>query len=111
LKEFSSLTHEAEEIDLELNRRTSSGKSKKLPTDIPRLLNASPDIVKRLAIIHQHPGMSHKELCKRLDFDEVPLPERWREKYEVINWRKAYQNRRCRPLVQKLISTGRRKAT
>jgi hypothetical protein len=55
-----------------------------------------------------------KDICQELDFelaqDKTPpmgLPESWTEKYAVRSYSEAYNHPKCRPLIQKLISTAK----
>ena len=85
-------------------------KGRQGPTEAsgPHPLDAEPDIVKRRAIIRQTRDEEHQDVCKRLDFESVPLPNGWSEKYGVSDWKEAYRSGKCRSLVQKLISTDRK---
>jgi hypothetical protein len=73
-------------------------------------LNSKPDIAKRRAIVHQKSKLSSEDLCKRFDLDDVRLPVGWIERFNVSDWRRAYQNKKCRRLIHKLISVDKRKA-
>lgn len=75
----------------------------------PNLLNSDPEIVRRLAIVHQNPRLSSKQLCKRFDLAGIGLPSDWEEKYGVSDWRTAYLHLRCRRLIHKLVSTDRQR--
>jgi hypothetical protein len=73
-------------------------------------LDSKPDVVKRRAIVRQHMGLSTADLCKIFDFEEVPLPNGWNEKYNVRTWKLAYQEGECRRLIFKLVSVDKQKA-
>ena len=72
-------------------------------------LDSSPGVVMRRTIVHQNVNLSSSELCRRFDFEDVPVPSGWSEKYEVKNWQAAYRNEECRPLVQKMISDDKKR--
>jgi hypothetical protein len=66
-------------------------------------------------VIAQHADLSHHDICKQLDFefgDRPPsgyFPESWSEGFGVSNFVAAYLDNECRPLVQKMISTEKKK--
>ncbi len=45
-----------------------------------------------------------KDVCKRWDLESIPVPEGWREKFNVTSWMQAYITRRTNGLVHKTIS-------
>jgi len=72
-------------------------------------LDSDLEVVKRRTIVRQNVNLSSSELCTRFDFEDVPVPSGWSEKYEVKNWQAAYRNKECRPLVQKMISDDKKR--
>jgi hypothetical protein len=67
----------------------------------------------RSTIIRAARHLSDEDICKRLDFELSPptppmgLPESWTEKYGVKSYSEAYRHKKCRGLVQKLISVAK----
>ena len=73
-----------------------------------KVSGVNPDIVKRRTIIAQNPEMTARQLCGQFDLDNIPLVEQLRKDFpDVKNWMGAYQNPRCRPRVDTLISKDR----
>lgn len=114
-RELGRLRYEREKINLRL-RELARRKTTSVPTSSKGPLSRNPldihnkSILARMAVIRQTRNLPHRDVCKRLDFDGVQPPESWRRKYNVENWVQAYRNEYCQPLVQKLISTDRRKS-
>jgi hypothetical protein len=69
---------------------------------------SNPQLAMRRAIVAQNPRLSTAGLCKRFDFDNVPLPERWLEQYDVKNWVSAWSNTGLRVLINSIVSKDRR---
>jgi len=67
----------------------------------------SPQLALRRAIVARNPKMSTADLCKRFDFDSAPLPEGWRELYDVKNWVSAWNNPTLRGLINSIVSKDR----
>lgn len=65
----------------------------------------SPQVAFRNAIIVQASSLTAQETCRRLDSYDVSFPERWHKDFPTVkSWQDAYEHRRCRPRVEKLIS-------
>lgn len=65
-------------------------------------------VLKRNWVIEENPSLRSHELCKRFDAEEIPIPERWRERFSVDSWSSAYENEDCKKLIHKMISEARR---
>jgi hypothetical protein len=86
-----------------------------------RLIRLPPSSTKRSAlayartfVIRQWSNLPDSEICKRLDFEFVQregpslgLPGSWTKEYRARTYVQAYSNKKCRPLVHKLISAAR----
>lgn len=73
-------------------------------------LDSKPQITGRRSVIRKTLKLPHQDVCKRLDFEKVPLPESWRTKYDVCTWSDAYKKEDCRRCVKPLISKDRKKS-
>jgi len=73
-------------------------------------LNSRPNIVKRRAIVHQNLKRSSKDLCGIFDLESVPPPDGWGDRFNVQDWRHAYQNEKCRRLIHRIICGDKRKS-
>ena len=95
-----------------LNKRKKPGgaRSRAGTELIAHPLNSRSDVVQRRAVVHQNPKLSSGDLCKRFDFENVVLPDGWSDKFNVQDWRHAYQNKKCRRLIHKLICVDKRKS-
>lgn len=63
-----------------------------------------PDLAKRNSIIILAGDMSTERICKRLDSNEIPVPESWEQRFpEVKTWTGACADKECRQLLQTLI--------
>jgi len=81
-----------------LDRRFDFG-DKKLPAEV----------VKRNYVIRSHPDLSSRELCKRLEAEEVRLPEHWQKKLSKwSSWTEAYRHPALRKLIHKMFSHAKR---
>jgi hypothetical protein len=71
-----------------------------------------PEMNARLTIIRQclrgNPRMSAEDLCKRLDCEDHPPPEEWREKHGVTTWFAAYRKPELRDRIQSMLSKLKR---
>ena len=67
-------------------------------------------------LIRRYGQLSNEQLCRRLDFelvlvrdhDAIGLPETWSKKFGVKTYSDAYDNPKCKNLVQKLIAEAKR---
>lgn len=70
-----------------------------------RNTRTNPELAMRNAVILQNPSLTAKEICKRLDLHCVSVPDNLLEDFPSIkNWVDAYENRGCRPRIERLIS-------
>jgi hypothetical protein len=82
-------------------------------TDKRREKKSNAFVQVRSTIIRAARHLSDEDICKRLDFELSPptppmgLPESWTEKYGVKSYSEAYRHKKCRGLVQKLISVAK----
>jgi hypothetical protein len=68
------------------------------------------DVLKRNWVIETNPSLGPGELCKRFDFENIPMPEKWIETFpEIASWEVAYTNDILRNRIDKMISETRRK--
>lgn len=52
-----------------------------------------PDVARRRAAIRNAivgGKQSHEDFCKRLDYEEIPIPDEWQKKYSVSTWQAAW---------------------
>lgn len=104
-REFSRLQSRIGELKVELIGRERGSASAKGQPEL-----SDPEVTKRHAIVAQNPGMSSAELCKRFDYQQVPLPGGWHEKCpEVRTWDQAYRIRDLRKRIHTLISKHKRR--
>jgi len=70
-----------------------------------------PAVTARLTIIHkslkQDPRMSAEDLCKRLDVENHPPLDKWREDYGVTTWTEAYAKPELHEAVQAMLSKAK----
>jgi hypothetical protein len=67
-------------------------------------------VLKRSALIAKYPHLRSRELCVRFDAENVPVPEKWTERFsEIDSWKMAYKNRICRKRIHKMICVAKRK--
>jgi hypothetical protein len=66
------------------------------------------DVLKRNWVIEANPGLRSRELCKRFDVENIPIPEKWSEFPGVDSWSSAYENEVCKKRIHKMISEARR---
>jgi hypothetical protein len=67
------------------------------------------DVLKRNWVIENNPGLPSRELCKRLDVENIPIPQKWSEvPISVDSWSSAYENDVCKKRLHKMISEARR---
>lgn len=66
--------------------------------------NLDPNVAKRGAIVTQDSRMTAKQLCKRFDTEEVPLPNDWDEEFAVKKWADAYKNPALRSRIDTIVS-------
>jgi hypothetical protein len=71
---------------------------------------SNPELATRRAIVARNPKLPTASMCKRFDLDSVPLPEGWREQYDVENWVSAWNKSRLRSLINSIVSKDRRLA-
>lgn len=119
-QKLARLTHEIEQVDLQLNDRTEAYQIRRkakpsaqaLETRSNILDKHTPDRMKRLTIIRQSlkdcPHMKTVDLCKRLDFQNHAPPLEWREKDDVTTWSDAYKKPRLRQAIQTMLSKDKR---
>lgn len=69
---------------------------------------SSPGIAFRNAIILKAKDKKLRDICLRLDSYRMPLPRRLKADFpEIKTWLAAYEHKRCRPRLEKLISDVR----
>jgi hypothetical protein len=65
-------------------------------------------IAARIAVIRRASPRPAHQICQTLRSYGFPVPRGWKKRFPgVENWVQAYENTRCRPLVQKLISEAK----
>ena len=70
---------------------------------------AGVEILKRKWVIETNPNLPSGQLCRRFDFENIQLPERWTRAFpKVDSWNAAYLNPYLRKLIHKMISGIRR---
>jgi hypothetical protein len=89
----------ARRLEQSLAERRNSAKS---------WFEADPDIVKRRVIIFQNPRFKASQYCTVFDGRGLSLPGNWRNKYKVETWKAAYQNKRGRAAIDRLISEDKK---
>ncbi len=53
-------------------------------------------------------GLSSLELCRRFDLACIAVRDVWVDKFPGVHlWVSAYENRRCRKLIHKMISKAK----
>lgn len=66
---------------------------------------SGPDVASRNAVILQASSLSALKICRRLDSRDIPILDGWKDRFPALKtWVDAYRCKRCRPLVEKLIS-------
>jgi len=70
---------------------------------------SSPDIVRRRQIVLKNLGLPAKSLCKLFQIQRVAIPQQWEQRYGVTSWEEAYKHKKAKALVQKMISTDKKK--
>jgi len=75
---------------------------------------SDPYVLVRNGLIRASRHRRDKDIAQELDLElgqgDMPalgLPEKWTEKYGVTSYSQAYSHRKCKPLVQKLISAAK----
>jgi hypothetical protein len=73
-------------------------------------------VLTRDITILKYAHLSDREICRKLDAELLRregfpdgFPESWNEKFHVETYVAAYQHEKCQGLVQKLISTAKRR--
>jgi hypothetical protein len=68
------------------------------------------DVLKRNLVVETNPSLQSSELCMRFDFEQIPLPEPWKDVVPGLeSWAAAYKNLILRKRIYKMISGTRRK--
>ena len=70
---------------------------------------SSADILHRRQIVLRNPRFSSESLCRVFDTQRIPLPAKWEQRFGVVQWSEAYKNKKARALIQKLVSTDKKK--
>jgi hypothetical protein len=83
------------------SRKMRKRKGRKRRAAPPRV---SPKIAKRRAIVKKTPKLTAPELCKKFDWNSVPLTKALSD---AGNWTNAYRMRKYRHIVESLISRDR----
>lgn len=65
------------------------------------------DVLMRDGVIAKNLGLGSCELCKRFDLDGIPIPERWERDLRELLWVAAYEDKRLRRLIHKMISDSK----
>jgi hypothetical protein len=69
---------------------------------------SNPGIAFRNAIILKAKDKKLRDICLRLDSYPMPVPPKWKADFpEIKNWVAAFEHKRCRPRLEKLISDVR----
>jgi hypothetical protein len=91
---------------------TPTGQISLVPT---RQVPSDPDIVGRNNFISAHRSLPASEICGKLDGKFIQsdgttrgLPVKWVEDFEVRTFRQAYRHKKCRGLVQTLVSKAKK---
>jgi hypothetical protein len=78
--------------------------------------NTNVPVLLRDFTIQKYANLSNPEICVKLDAELLQheglpngFPETWNEKFQVNTYVSAYQHENCRALVQKLISTAKKR--
>lgn len=98
------------ELKLELVRRGESLtqiRQEVSPNTKKRWYESSQDIVRRRQIVLRNPELQARKLCRVFDTERIPLPGKWENELGVTTWSKAYQNRRGRGRIDKIIHDDR----
>jgi hypothetical protein len=66
------------------------------------------NVLHRLHVIGQHPDLNANELCKRLEAEDVPLPEPWQDKFGQCAWHSAYMNLKYRKRIDTMFSRDKK---
>jgi hypothetical protein len=111
--EKSELWHQFQEELLAVAEAAAGPETTHVPAPRTEFLDShSPGRNARLTIIHQSlkqkPRMSAEDLCKRLDCENHPPLEEWREEYNVTSWTEAYREPKLRPSIQAMLSKDKR---
>jgi hypothetical protein len=76
----------------------------------------NPRVRNRNITVGKYANLAGPEICRKLDAELLRregrpdgFPESWYEKFHVDTYLAAYQHAKCRPLVQKLISTAKQR--
>lgn len=73
------------------------------------LRKSGDEVLRRNAIIAKHLEFGSRELCRRFEYECIPLRESWKHNFHGVNsWFSAYENKRCRKLIHKMISKAKR---
>ena len=62
------------------------------------------NVLQRLSVIRRHINLTASELCKKLEIEEVPLPEQWQDELGQYSWRSAYLNPKYRKRIDTMFS-------
>ncbi len=99
-----------DEVKLELVKRGESLtqiRQEVSPNTKKRWYESSQDIVRRRQIVLRNPELQARKLCRVFDTERIPLPGKWENELGVTTWSKAYQNRRGRGRIDKIIHDDR----
>lgn len=99
-----------DEVKLELVKRGESLTQIRQEVSLntkKRWYESSQDIVRRRQIVLRNPELQARKLCRVFDTERIPLPGKWENELGVTTWSKAYQNRRGRGRIDKIIHDDR----
>jgi hypothetical protein len=99
-----------DEVKLELVKRGESLtqiRQEVSPNTKKRWYESSQDIVRRRQIVLRNPELQARKLCRVFDTERIPLPGKWENELGVTTWSRAYQNRRGRGRIDKIIHDDR----
>ena len=88
---------------LEASKILNNGRSVK-PEEILRRKKYSNHVLQRQNIIGRYPDLSAFELCKKLEIEDVPLPEQWQDEFGPCAWIAAYKNPKYRKRIDTMFS-------
>jgi hypothetical protein len=120
MKQHSSLTVDIDDLKETMNAIFAIPLREGTPALQKQRLVVGPKtnsrVLTRDITILKYAHLSDREICRKLDADLLehegpPLgfPESWNEKFHVNTYLAAYQHAKCRGLVQKLISTAKKR--
>ena len=95
----------AAQLGLTALRRISSQET---PPD-NKWYESRPATVRRRQIVLNNPHFSAQSLCKLFDYERIALPDNWEKKFNVTTWMEAHKDKKVRSLIQKMVSTDKKK--